>query len=518
MASLAYLGLGPILLAGQTSGPKPLQPNILIILADDLGYGDVACYNPDRGRIKTPNLDQLAAAGMRFTDAHSASGVCSPTRYALLTGRYPWRSRLQSGIVQPWEGPLIAPDRWTLGTIAQKAGYKTAAIGKWHLGRDWPIAPDQRPAFKTDVKSQVKATPELQATWRAVFSKPIPGGPTERGFDYYFGTDVPNWPPYCFIENDRTIGTPFEFLPQPLILNHQASLQGPALPGWDLTKILPELVRKTNAKIAEFAQAQQPFLIYLPLTSPHTPIAVATEFQGKSGLSPYADFVMQTDHAVGQVLQQLKHSGLDQNTIVIFTSDNGCAAYIGVKEMEKQGHYPSAHLRGYKMDAFEGGHRVPFMVRWPGVVKAGSVCHETVGSVDLLATVAEILQIKRPENQGPDSFCLLPLLKNQPDNWQRAPLVAQSVTGVFSLRQGDWKIIFGPGSGAPDANPRLFHLKNDSGETQNLAAREPQKIAELTALMQALITQGRSNPGPQLPNDVPVKLYKQPRPARKAAN
>ena len=517
IACLVFLSLCPLLNAQPTSGPPHLKPNILIILADDLGYGDLACYNPDRGRIKTPNLDQLAAQGIRFTDAHSASAVCSPTRYALLTGRYPWRTRLQSGIVNPWEGPLIAPDRWTLGTLAQQAGYTTAAIGKWHLGRSWPIAADQKSAFKTDVKTQVAATPELQATWKDVFSKPIPDGPTQRGFHYYFGTDVPNWPPYCFIENDRIVGTPSEFLPQPLFLNHQASLQGPALPGWDLKEILPALVQKTTEKMAEYARSKQPFLIYLPLTSPHTPIAVAPEFQGQSRLGPYADFVMQTDHAMGQVLHQLKATGQDQNTIVIFTSDNGCAPYIGVKELEKQGHYPSGHLRGYKMDAFEGGHRVPLIVSWPRVVSPGRICHENVGSVDLFATLAEVLQIQVPENQGPDSVSLLPLLKNQ-GPWQRAPLVQQSVSGIFTLRQGDWKIIFGPGSGAADSRPRLFHLKNDPDETRNLADQEPAKLGELTESMQTLIRQGRSTPGPRQPNDVPIMLYKSPRPpARKVA-
>jgi len=502
----------------------PAKPNILLILADDLDYGDVQCYNPQRGKIPTPNLDRLAGQGMRFTDAHTSSGVCSPTRYTLLTGRYHWRTRLQSGIVGYLERPLIAPDRLTLAGLLKQHSYRTAAIGKWHLGWDWAITPEQRPLFtgfggKAGGGGEVTTavTDAHRAAWKEVYAKPIGGGPTTRGFDTYFGTDVPNWPPYCFIENDRTIGTPTELLAPARLAKNQASIQGPALKDWSLEGILPALTDRACAFIERSAKQAEPFFLYMPLTSPHTPLAVNKEWKGKSGLGDYADLVMETDDAVGRVLAALDTSGAADKTLVIFTSDNGCAPYIGAKELEKQGHYPSAHLRGYKMDAFEGGHRVPFMVRWPGVVKAGSTCHETVGSVDLMATLAEILQIPLPENQGPDSFSLLPLLKNQPDKWQRAPLVAQSVAGVFMIRQAEWKMIFGPGSGAPDANPRLFHLKNDPGETRNVAAREPQKIGELTTLMQALITQGRSNPGPQLPNDVPVKLYK-PRPeARKKA-
>ena len=262
-------------------------PNVIIIYADDLGYGDVQSYNPVSGKILTPNIDRLAAQGMRFTDAHSSSAVCSPSRYTLLTGRYHWRSRLQRGIVGFWEPPLITPDRLTIAGLAKQYGYQTACIGKWHLGWDWPIPEGKRELFSSREKN-VTATDEHRAAWREVFSQPIPGGPTEVGFDEYFGTDVPNWPPYCFIENDRTVGVPTAFGSARLFAKNQASLQGPALENWRLEDILPALGDRSVAFIERMSQSPDPFLLYLPLTSPHTPLSVNDEWKGKSGLGLYA--------------------------------------------------------------------------------------------------------------------------------------------------------------------------------------------------------------------------------------
>jgi arylsulfatase A-like enzyme len=221
-----------------------VKPNIVVILADDLGYGDVQCNNPKRGKIPTPNMDRLAEQGMRFTDAHSSSGVCSPTRYSLLTGRYHWRTRLQQGIVGVWGKPLIAEGRLTIAGLARKHEYHTACVGKWHLGWDWPIPADELKFFQnlgSGNKVSTETTPEQIASWKKVFAQPIPGGPTTRGFHEYFGTDVPNWPPYCYIDNDRTVGIPSTLLPASQFLNHLASQQGPALPEWKLDAILPTL-------------------------------------------------------------------------------------------------------------------------------------------------------------------------------------------------------------------------------------------------------------------------------------
>jgi arylsulfatase A len=502
------------------------KPNILVILADDLGYGDVQSYNPERGKIPTPNIDKLAAQGMRFTDGHSSSGVCSPSRYTLLTGRYHWRSKLQRGIVGVFGDPLIAPDRMTIGTLAKQQGYRTACIGKWHLGWDWPLTKEQRPLLspvqqpedetnKADRKSSsathIPSDKQISA-WNEIFLKPIASGPVTRGFDLYFGTDVPNWPPFCFIENDRTLGIPTEFLPRESMAKNQASHQGPALKDWRLESILPALTDRTIRFIQESAQKKEPFLVYMPLTSPHTPLAVNSEWKDKSHLNLFADFVMETDAAVGRVLDALDKSGEAQNTLVIFTADNGCAPYIGVKELEQMGHYPSGPLRGYKADAWEGGHRVPFMVRWPGVVRPASVCSQLVYQADLLRTFADVFGVKLPETAGEDSFSLMPLLKGE-DKPVRENAISTSMGGTPALRSGSWKYIPAPGSGGwgsggDQSQPvQLYNLAEDLGETNNLAASMPAKVAEMRSLLEKLIVEGRSTPGAAQQNDVEVVRY-----------
>jgi arylsulfatase A-like enzyme len=481
-------------------------------------------------------MDRLAREGMRFTDAHSSSGVCSPSRYALLTGRYHWRTRLQQGIVPVWGTPLIAPDRLTVAGLAKQHGYRTACIGKWHLGRDWPIAEPQRKYFtgfggQAGGGGQVStsATEAHRAVWREVFSQPFPGGPTTRGFDEYFGTDVPNWPPYCFIENDRTVGIPSELLPADKLSTNQASLQGPALRDWQLEPILPTLADRAAAFIRQQAKARQPFLLYLPLTSPHTPLAVTDQWVGKSGLNLYADFVMQTDAMVGRVLEALRESGAAENTIVLFTSDNGCAPYIGATELESKGHFPSGPLRGYKGDVFEGGHRIPFIVRWPGVVKPGAVCGHLVHEADLIATVADILSAKLPENAGEDSFSLLPLFKGgegtlnaelrvgDPGKPVREHAVSCASSGVPGLRRGPWKLILARDPKAK-TEVQLYNLDDDIGERTNLAAEKPEIVTEMRALMERLIADGRSTPGAKQRNDVEVRRYPVGEVLKKAAS
>lgn len=508
------MALGALTFLGVAAPPveSAAKPNIVVILADDLGYGDVSCYNPGRGKIPTPNIDALALGGMRFTDAHSSSGVCSPTRYSLLTGRYHWRTRLQAGIVGVWGAPLIAPDRVTIAGLAKRQGYHTACVGKWHLGWDWPIQADERKHFqglggKGTEKAKTEPTAEQVAVWKRVFSQSILGGPTTRGFDEYFGTDVPNWPPYCFIENDRTIGLPSVLLHPKEFTNNLASLQGPALPEWKFEAVLPTLADRACEVIAKQSRAKTPFLLYLPLTAPHTPIAVATEWQGKSSLKhPYADFVMQTDAVVGRVLETIKLAGIEDNTLVVFTSDNGCAPYIGAKELEARGHFPSGPLRGYKADAWEGGHRVPFIVRFPGVVKASSQSSQTVCSVDLLATIADVLGLKLPEGAGEDSVSLLPLFRG--DDWPiHEAVVHHSAAGVFAIRSGKWKLILGPGSGARNgAAPHLYDLAADLAETTDLATKHPEEVKRLTELLIRLIGEGRSTPGERQKNDVTISI------------
>jgi arylsulfatase A len=489
------------LLTATLSAAEPTRPNIVIILADDLGYGDVQCYNPERGKIPTPNIDQLATQGMRFTDAHTSSGVCSPSRYTLLTGRFHWRTRLQAGIVRYLEQPLIAPDRLTLAGLLKQNGYGTAAIGKWHLGWDWDIPADKRPLVAPVRKADLpKVDDALRAEWKTIYQKPIGGGPTTRGFEQYFGTDVPNWPPYAFIENDRTVGIPSEFLPPRLFEKNLAGLPGPAMANWKLEEILPTLGDRAAVFIARSAKETRPFFLYMSLTAPHTPIAVTPEWRGKSGLNVYADFVMEMDAVVGRVLAALETSGVADRTLVVFTSDNGCAPYAGAKELEAMGHFPSGPLRGYKADVWEGGHRVPFIVRWPGVVKAGTRCDQLVQQVDFMATFAELLGTKLPANAGEDSVSLMPLLRGG-DTPVREYAISHASTGVPSLRKGHWKIIFGPNGGGyekgdPEASGgQLYDLATDLGEKKNLWAEKPELVAELSAQMERLVTAH--------PNDVP---------------
>lgn len=257
---------------------------------------------------------------------------------------------------------------------------------------------------------------------------------------------MPNWPPFCFIENDRTLGVPDAFLPPEDFKNNRASQPGSALKDWKLEGILPALVDRAVAFIECQAKSPEPFLLYLPFTTPHTPLAVSNEWKGKSGLSPYADLVMETDAAIGRVLDALDKSGITDETLVVFTSDNGCAHYIGVKDLEKAGHFPSGPLRGYKSDAWEGGHRVPFIVRWPGIVNPGGTCGQLVHQADFLRTFADALGVSLPDGAGEDSFSLMPLLKGE-DKPIRDNAVSASIGGVPAVRSGAWKYIPAPGSG-----------------------------------------------------------------------
>lgn len=458
---------------GCCHGAEPANKlNIVYVLADDLGYGDVRCYNP-MSKIPTPNVDRLAAEGLRFTDAHSASAVCSPTRYGILTGRYCWRTRLQSGVLGPYDPPLIERERLTVAKLLQRHGYHTACVGKWHLGWDWP-----------------------RQDGNVVFDRAIASGPTTRGFDTYFGTDVPNYPPYCFLANDRTLG-------QPTAQKEMRDLNGrpgPMLPDWKFDAILPTLAEKAVAYIGERAADKKPFFLYFPLTSPHEPIAPSERFRGKSGISELADFLMETDWAVGEVLKALDQHGLNDNTLVVFTSDNGHAPYTGLPALLKAGHMPSGPLRGYKGDIWEGGHRVPFVVRWPGTVKPGTVCEATICHNNLLATCAALLAVPVPVDAGEDSFSILPLLRGeQPAEPTHPAIMHHSVSGQFAIRRGPWKLVnlkaHKPRPGEqPKDDWQLFDLRNDLAEKENVAEKHPHVVQELQEQLAGYQKNGRSRP------------------------
>lgn len=496
--------------AADTSSPT--KPNIVFILADDLGYGDLGCYNKD-SKIPTPNLDRLASEGMRFSDAHAPTSVCTPTRYAILTGRYSWRTRLQRGVLGPWGSPLIARERLTVATLLKEHGYATACIGKWHLGWSWPTKDGAPAKSGTDRLSNVD------------FTKPVAEGPTTRGFDYFFGPDLPNYPPYCFIENDRTVGIPS--LPD----SGRAdgfNRPGPMVPGWKLVNILPELARRAVKQVEESAKANQPFFLYFALTSPHYPVVPAPEFKGKSGAGDYGDYVVQTDWTVGQVLDAIQRSGAAENTLVIFTSDNGPEVTgevnPGVYDRAQQyKHYSMGELRGAKRDTWEGGHRVPFIARWPGKIKPGTVNEETICHADFMATVAALLHTELPPNAGEDSFNLLPLLLGEKHDLPARPAtVHHSGSGKFGVRKGDWVFIdarSGDDNGAKgepqwfkeergytshNLPGELFNLQEDISERRNHFAEHPEVVRELKDLLERYKRDGRSTPGAPQKNDVEI--------------
>ncbi|MEY4034752.1 MAG: Arylsulfatase, partial [Verrucomicrobiota bacterium] len=455
------------------------KPNIVYILCDDLGFGDVHALNPTRGKIPTPHLDRLASQGMTFTDAHGGSSVCTPTRYGLLTGRYAWRTRLQQGVLDGYVEPLIAADRRTVPGFLQTQGYHTAAIGKWHLG------------FTLTGGEPAKAKGKEAG---APLGARTTDGPLTRGFDEFFG-----------FHHARTIESIFE-------QDRVTRIVEPV-------EMLPLLARRARQYLEERARGGRPFFLYLPLSSPHTPIVPSKAWQGRSGLGDYADFVMETDAAIGEVLATLDQTGLAANTLVIATSDNGCSPAAGIARLEAAGHFPSAHLRGYKADIWDGGHRVPFFARWPDHIKPGSASTQLICHTDLFATAAEILGVPLPPDAGVDSVSLLPTLLGRPNPAARTTVVHHSIKGRFAIRDGDWKLANCPGSGGwgkpGDAEAKklglperqLYDLRADPAETKNLAEQHPEVVARLTQLLERQIAEGRSTPGPRQAND-PTKAAK----------
>jgi arylsulfatase A len=450
------------------------KPNVLIILADDMGYGDPGCFNP-KSKIATPNLDRLAAQGMRFTDAHSAGSLCHPSRYGLMTGQYPFRTD-----VSVWpKRPVIKEGQPTVASILKAQGYRTAMVGKWHLG------------FQ-----------------EGGYDKDLPGGPVDRGFDSFFGfrasTDIP---PYFYLRGNRAIPPPTSQIAS----NNSAGWSpiqgafwraGGISPGLELKDVLPRLTDEAVAVVRDHAKAapSQPFLLYFALTAPHTPWLPSAEFDGKSKAGMYGDFAMMVDAMIGRVLTALDAAKLADNTLVIFTSDNGPTWYP--EDVQRTGHDSAGGWRGMKGQNWEGGHRMPFIVRWPGKVKPGSASAQTICSVDILATVAAAAQAKLPDNAGPDSFSFLPvLLGTQPESQPvRDPLVVEK-----TIRSGPWKWIEGheaeffmrPGKFVPpkDSAPgQLYNLVDDPGETKNLAAEKPDTVAWLKQERARIEASARSRP------------------------
>ena len=457
------------------------NPNIVLIMCDDLGYGDVQCLNPENGKIKTPHIDKLASEGMIFTDAHSGSSVCTPTRYGLLTGRYSWRTRLQNGVVGGFAPCLIALDRLTVAGLLKKKGYATAIIGKWHLDFQYQDPKTGKILSKGKHK-------------RAPIGATIPDGPVHRGFDYFHGNHHAGHMD-TIIENDRVI----ERL--------------------DEIHNLPRLTEKSEEYIQQRAKIpDQPFFLYVPLGSPHTPIVPTKEWQGKSGLGDYGDFVMQTDATVGAISSALEKYGFRDNTLFIFTSDNGCSKAAGIPQLRAQGHHVSAHYRGSKADSWDGGHRVPFIVSWPGTVESGSESDQLITLVDVFATASEITGVKAP-TMGEDSVSFLPALLDKPIKSSRKGVIHHSISGHFGYRQGKWKLILARGSGgwsSPNEKAskgaleaQLYNMEKDPGEKTNLYLERPEIANRLLANLTSDVERGRSTDGPAAKNDIPsIRIWK----------
>ena len=494
-------------------------PNIVYILADDMGIGDIRSYNA-ASPVNTPNIDRIAAAGMRFTNAHSSSSVCSPTRYSILTGRYAWRTSLQSGVVLPHAPGLIEPARLTIGEMLQDAGYSTAAVGKWHLGMNW-VTTGGAP---------------LQDGTNVDYTQPFTNGPTDHGFDSYVGDDIINWPPYTWIRDDHTVGSDLQTPAVPVgstgtntnpYVPSGGSRPGLVTPGYNLRDVMPMITDQAVSYIASRAALPNPFFLYFPLTAPHEPILPPAFMQGVSGVTgpkqAYGDFIATVDWSVGRVLDALRDPNGDQdtsdsivdNTIIVFAADNGAEA--GPSFTTSPGMIGTTPMRGDKHTIYEGGHRVPFLAQWNSHIPAGTTNEQLVELNDFMATVAELVDYDLPDDAAPDSVSIAPQLRGQTTAPPRNRGVSHSTAGVFAIRQFDergkeWKLIFSSNDGTSafgKVNPtstisdfgglQLYNISDDPGEQTNLLSgggtpKMQQRALAMQSVLQQFITSGESSP------------------------
>ncbi len=466
-------------------------PNIVYIMADDLGYGDLGCYGAEK--IRTPNIDRISGRGIRFTDAHSSSAVCTPSRYSVLTGRYCWRTRLSSTVLGGFGAPLIESERLTVASLLKNRGYRTAAVGKWHLGLDW-MRREGRPLFSAEERAREVDTMKGEHIngFQVDYSKPLAGGPIELGFDSFFGiAGSLDMPPYCFIENDCTVGIP-DKEKHPYAAQQRRGLM---TEGWRDDNVDVTFAGKAVDFIRNHAREHPntPFFLYLTPTAPHRPCLPPPLMMGKSEAGPRGDMVMLFDWVVGEVMNTLSELALSKNTLLVVTSDNG--ARLTNFDGRDYRHRSNGYLRGGKGDIWDGGHREPLVVAWPGHIQPGFSCDELVCLTDFMATCADIVGTELAHSDTEDSVSLLPLLVGEkPDEQAREGVIHHSFDGMFSVRQGDWKLIAGTGSGgfsepsrytpAPDnAQGQLYNINDDLGETLNLWKSRPDVVEELTVLL-----------------------------------
>ncbi|MDF2376291.1 MAG: arylsulfatase [Verrucomicrobiales bacterium] len=501
---LLLIGFTGLILPPTVLGEEDALPDIVIILADDMGWGDPQCYEPD-SKIPTPNLDRLADEGMRFTDAHTPSSVCTPTRYTLLTGRYCWRTWLEKGVLDGFGPPLIGGGEDTVATLLKRAGYRTACVGKWHLGMQWhdlegnPVGERGAQGFRPGDTMD--------------FGQDLTGGPNDVGFDSYFGISASlDMSPYVYLRDRRVETRPtawHEKIEDTIFLN---GVSGVKSPGFDIHDVLPRFGEEAVRVISSHAGKANPLFLYLPLNSPHLPVSPSAGVKGKSEAGDYGDFVWETDEVVGRVLDALDETGMAENTLVLFTSDNGGlwhwwnfrADDDGGKApttprgdyVREFGHQSNADWRGTKADIYEGGHRVPFLVRWPAKVKGGRVSEALVELTDVFATVEEITGLKGKETSGMDSFSMLPVLLGAAEE-VRPFSIHHSLAGTFALRQGPWKMIEGRGSGGftrprhardfdDDIPGQLYNLDSDFQETKNRWVDESKRVSEMKSFLETV--------------------------------
>ena len=501
--------LTALLLALLTTLPVAAQPavkpNIVFILADDLGYGDVACYNSD-AKVATPNLDRLAREGMRFTDAHSPSTVCTPSRYSLLTGRMAFRIPYRS-VFEGVGGPcLIKEDQLTLPQLLRNQGYTTAMTGKWHVGLSFFDKEGQR-----ITKGGIEGVRQID------YSRAIPDAPIHRGFDQFFGTACCPGTDYlyAYIEGDRIPVPPTAMLDKSKLPKHPYSddnRAGIVAPGYDLEEVDMVFLKKSQEFLEQHKKntPKKPFFLLHSMNAVHLPSFAAKRFQGSTKAGPHGDFIHEMDEIVGELMKTLKRLGLDNNTVVMFSSDNGTEVSTALHMRTDFDHDGARPWRGVKRDQWEGGHRVPFIVRWPGKIAAGSKSDQTVCLTDVMATCAAITGTTLPNNSAQDSFDLLPILRGEKNRGQARPYTLhQTISLALAVRKGPWKYLDHKGSGGnnydnpqlkryalpdttPDAPGQLYNLETDPGETTNLYFKYPELVKELKALLEASKAEGRS--------------------------
>ncbi|ADY52607.1 sulfatase [Pseudopedobacter saltans DSM 12145] len=475
------------------------KPNIVYILTDDLGYGDISILNKE-SKIHTTHIDNLAKNGIYFTDAHSNSSVCTPTRYGILTGRYAFRSSLKKGVLNGYSPSLIEPERATIASFLRKNGYTTACIGKWHLGLDFT----KKDPSKAIGGKSITESPQNDDD-NVDYTKAIKGGPTDHGFDYsYIIPASLDMNPYVYIRNGKAVKEPTSYTTGKSENQERGSMRRPGkmAPDFNFQEVLPNFINDAVNYIQ--SSTQKPFFLYLPLPSPHTPWVPSKEFKNVSGAGNYGDYVAETDYMIGKVLKALKDKGLDKNTLVIVTSDNG--SDWKPEDIEATNHYANYIYRGRKADIYESGHRIPFIASWPSKIPMGTMSNQIMCTTDLFATVAAIVNQPLPQDAAEDSYNMLDAFTGKNKTKQiREAIIHHSLGGIFAIRKGDWKLTTALGSGGftqprtlePQANEApmtLYNIANDPQEKNNLYNSQPKIVKELMTLLTTYKQQGYSRP------------------------